>query len=112
MIKKLQISMLCFAAVAALILIFPFRTAAYKVPGKIDSSASLGPTFILYNPSKSTIYEAVFDTPLKDPENFTYRFALQSKIDYGRTLLFMLPFVAGATASFLWMRKLRGQVRD
>ena len=105
--RKLQISTLCFAAVAALILIFPFRTASYKLPGKIDSSASLGPAFILSNPSKATIYEAVFDTPLKDPENFTYRLALQSKIDYGRTLLLMLPFVAGATASLLWMRKVQ-----
>jgi len=106
--KKLQISALCFAAIAALILIFPFRTATLKVPGEIDSSASIGPSFILSNPSKSAAYEAIFNRPFPDagiPLNPYVN--LQSKIDFGRTLLFMFPFVAGAAASLIWTRKLQ-----
>jgi hypothetical protein len=103
--KKLQISAMCLAAVAVLIVIFPFRTATFKMPGKVDSSASLGPTFILSNPSKASIYEAVWGKQLKNPEDLSYSMAYQSEIDYGRTLLLMLPFAIGATALLTWMRK-------
>jgi len=96
--QKLKISLICFAAVAVLILIFPFRTAVFG-----DLSASLGPYFIFSNPSKASIYEAVFNKPKQ-----TYlESKLQSEIDYGRTFLLFLPFAAGAVASQIWMRNLQ-----
>jgi len=105
--EKLQISRLCFAAVALLILIFPFRTATLKY-GKIDSSASLGPTFILSNPSKSAIFKAVVDPSYKGSmKNAPLNPFLQSEVDYGRTILLMLPFAVGAVVSHLWLRKIQ-----
>jgi len=105
--KKLTITTISLSAVAALVLLFPFRTAMMKIPGKVDSTASLGPTFILANPDKTTIYNAIFDKKLKNLEKFRYSYALQSKIDYNRTLALMTPFIAGALASFFWLRKLK-----
>lgn len=107
--QKLTIAVIIFSAVAALVLFFPFRTAMMKIPGKADTSVSLGPTFFFDNPSKSTIYKAVFDKELKNPD-YTYSYGLQSKIDYGRTLALMTPFVAGALISFLWLRNQKPQV--
>ena len=77
-----------------------------KIPSEADSTASLGPTFIFANPDKAAIYKAIFDKELKNPGDYSYSYALQSKLDYGRTLALMTPFVAGALASFFWLRKL------
>lgn len=94
------------SALAILVLLFPLRTATYKVPGQIDSSANLGPTFIFTNPSKVKIFNAIYEADFKKvPRNTSY-VALSSRIDYGRTLLLMTPFIAAALVSFFWLRKL------
>jgi hypothetical protein len=102
--KKLTITIISLSAVAALVLLFPFRTAMMKIPGKTDSTASLGPTFIFANPDKAAIYKAIFEEDYPGP--YTYSHGLQSKLDYGRTLALMTPFVAGALACFFWLQKL------
>ena len=107
--KGLRIALFTFSAIACFIVLFPFRTASYKLPGKIDSSASLGPTFILSNPSKAVIYEAIFERRLNDPDTFTYKMALQSKIDLERTMLFLSPFIVGAAATMYLLRKAKSK---
>jgi len=102
--KKLQILTICFTAIAVLVILFPFRTAQFKY-GKVDSSASLGPSFIFTDPGKPEIYKAVFGKPLSETGGFGYASALRSEIDYGRTLLLVVPFAFAAVASFFWMRK-------
>jgi hypothetical protein len=102
--QKLQIGLIAMVTIAALALLFPFRTATFKIPGKADSEASMGPTFIFMNPDKLDIFQAIFEKPLKNLDVYTYSYALQSRLDYGRTLALMLPFVAGAFGCMFWLR--------
>ena len=98
--KKLQVSATIFAVITALIVFFPFRIAQCKIPNKIDESSNIGPVFILSEPNRSDISEALGGrfTPVYS--------GLQSAVDYKRTFILMLPFLAGSVISFVWMRKL------
>ncbi|MDA9831781.1 hypothetical protein N9C66_10640, partial [Akkermansiaceae bacterium] len=105
--KSLILTITSCSALAILVLLFPFRTATFKVPGETDSSANLGPTFIFTSPSKVKIYNAIFEKDAKKLSgDYRYLYALNSRLDYGRTLFLMTPFIAAALVSFFWLRKL------
>jgi len=96
-----------FSALAILVPLFPFRTAQFKVPGKWDSSASLGAKFVSTTPSKVEIFNAIFESDVETiRDDYEYSIALQSRVDYGRTLLLMAPFIAGALGFFFRLSRL------
>ena len=102
--QKLLITTVGLAAIAVLILFFPFRIGTLAHPNYGPSSANMGPSFILSDPTKVEISNAVHD---RQSTSTRYsRNLYQSNIDYPRTFILMLPFVAGAVASFIWMRNL------
>ena len=104
--NNLTIVMTSCIVLLIFVLLFPFRTAELKVPGETDSSASLGPLFIFTSPKKIKIYNAIFESNAKEIDNeWRYYYALQSRIDYGRTLMLIMPLIAGALGSFFWIRK-------
>lgn len=105
--KNLILTITSCSALAILVLLFPFRIATLKMPGKMDSSANLGPTFIFTSPTKIKIYNAIYEDDAKGlGEGLLITPALSSRLDYGRTLLLMTPFIAVALVSFFWLRKL------
>jgi len=98
---------IAFLALGFLVLLFPMRTGTLQYKTKyrnIGHSVIIGPVFILSNPSRVSIYNAIFDEDM--PDDYSHRYALQSKVDYGRTFILLLLTSAGGLGAFLWSRKI------
>ena len=94
---------IAFLALGFLVLLFPMRTGIIKDKGE-TAVANFGPHFILSNPSRASIYNAIFDKDM--PDDYSLKYALQSEVDYGRTFILLLLTSAGGLGTFLWSRKI------
>jgi hypothetical protein len=103
------ITVACFV-LGFLVLLFPMRagfeerTANYVT--SVGAAVNLGPYFILSDPSKLSIYNAIYETYEKKSPNPYSKSRYKSKVDYGRTFILLLLPSAGGLVTFLWSRKI------
>jgi hypothetical protein len=93
-------------ALGFLVLLFPMRAGFYENTSA-RAAVNLGPYFILSDPSKVSIYNALYDRDEKwHYERYSKSSFMKSKVDYGRTFILLLLTSAGGLGAFLWSRKI------